>query len=331
MEIKSIHSLYITGNEVDQLFSCLAKEFKSEILTIEDLKEKIVKAPITPKPICCSLLYIFGWNAHITDYLADPPLKNHSRCNSFLLSLESGSVKLRGKKLPQHTELFPRPGIRLVKENVSFGPVGPANFRIEKIRFQDIFKGLRIFLPKLPLERRMSIQTSWDGLRETLEGLPRRSANLQKMVISNFPKQTQVVPAVPEHLVDTDETHEELTGDIYPDEILEGHFIEDEVEEKMDVCIYTKELRGRPWVGRVVKINKETKTFLLQWYTRKTVRSKVFRALNNPDGSPSLSEVENQSVMFWMMSDPMSRTETSFSLTEPWLRTIQLEYETIDE
>ena len=312
------------------MFSCLATEFKSEILTLEDLKEKIARAPIVPKPICHSLMYIFGWHAHILDQLADPPLQNHSRCNSFSISLEGGLVKLRGKKLPQHQEFFPRAGIRLLKENILFGPVAPAEFRIEKIKFDAINKGLSVYLSKLPLEKKMSIQTSWDSLRTALESLPRRSDNLEKMMITRLPKQTPNVPAVPpEHLASRDD-HVELLGDLYPEEICDGH-LEDEVAEGMDVCIYTKELRGRPWVGRVVRVKKEDKRFILQWFTRKTIRSTLFTALKQSDGSPSLSEVDNASVMFWMMSEPQSRSATSFSLSLPWLQTIQAEYEAIDK
>ena len=309
------------------MFSILANEFKTEILTVEDLKMKILNAPIVPKPICQTLLYTFGWNSYITDHLTNPPLKNHSKYNSFLISKEDGHAKLRAKKLPQHTELVPRAGIRLLKEDVVFEPVGPADFRIWKLKFDEINKGLHIFLAKLPLEKRMSIQTSWDGLRSTLEGLPRRSDNLEKMLLTDLPKQIEVHPTVPEHLRVVEDTHE-LAGDLYPEEIFDGH-LEDEVHVGMDVCIYTEDLRTRPWVGRIIQI-RENKRFVLQWYSRKSGRGKVFMAVNNSDGSPSLSELDNDTVMFWMMSEPQSRSANSFALTPYWLETIQREYEEID-
>ena len=84
-----------TGNEVDQLFSILANELKSEILTIEDLKEKIEAAPIVPKPVVHSLPYIFDWKSFIEDKLSKPPLKNISNYYSFLFSSEAGDVKFR--------------------------------------------------------------------------------------------------------------------------------------------------------------------------------------------------------------------------------------------
>ena len=95
----------------------------------------------------------------------------------------------------------------------------------------------------------------------------------------------------------------------------------------MDVVVYTDEQKGRPWTGRIVKL-KESGNLLIHWYTRKTVRSKMFSALTNTDGSPSLSEIERGSVMFWMMSE--NQREDSFTLSSYWLETIRLEYECLD-
>ena len=79
------------------LNSILANELKSDITTIEELKEKITNAPIQPKPVCKSLDFIFGWKGFVTPWLADPPLTNHSKYNSFSVQKESGKVKFRKK------------------------------------------------------------------------------------------------------------------------------------------------------------------------------------------------------------------------------------------
>ena len=240
------------------------------------MKEIILKSPISPTPDCRHLWYIFGWRDYIIDHLSDQHLQNHSRFNSFLISQEGGIAKLRAKKLPQDSELVPRAGIRLLKSNHENAAVGPAEFRIEKIEWDKIFKGLSIFLSKLPLERKMQIQTKWDCLRTKLEGLPQRSENFEKMMICNLPKQTEDIVTIPEHLIRPNEM-QELRGELCPEEIIEGQ-IEDEVVEGIDVCIYTEEIRGRPWVGRIVEVLRNRR-FKLQWYVRKTSRSKVFTAL----------------------------------------------------
>ena len=85
-----------TGNEVDQLFSILTSEFKSDnITTVEDLKDKILNAPIQPKPVCKSLEYIFGWKDFVTPWLSAPQLANHSKYNSFSFHQKEGRAVLR--------------------------------------------------------------------------------------------------------------------------------------------------------------------------------------------------------------------------------------------
>ena len=72
----------------------------------------------------------------------------------------------------------------------------------------------------------------------------------------------------------------------------------------------------------------EDQRFLIQWYSRKTVRSTTFQALINSDGRPNISELENGSVMFWSMSE--NRTKDSFTLNNFWLKNIEREYTSLD-
>ena len=146
------------------------------------------------------------------------------------------------------------------------------------------------------------------------------------MRLSDLPQQVSVdPPTIPDHL-NAVEDHQELSGVTYPEDIQEGQ-VDEDVSVGMDVVVYTDEQKGRPWTGRIVKL-KESGNLLIHWYTRKTVRSKMFSALTNTDGSPSLSEIERGSVMFWMMSE--NRREDSFTLSSYWLETIRLEYECLD-
>ena len=71
--------------------------------------------------------------------------------------------------------------------------------------------------------------------------------------------------------------------------------------------------------------------FKMQWFGRKTVRSKVFKALTNPDGSPWITELEFDTVMFWIVSEPASRTADSFSISALWLEAIEKEYLVMDD
>ena len=166
---------------------------KVDIPTLEVLIERIVAAPIEPKPICRNLDFICDWKNFILDKLTNPPLKYQSKYNSFLLTVEHRDnqrlIVFRAKKLSQDSEMVPRAGIRLIKENTEIDPVGCAEYRIEKINFDEIMKGIHLFLRKQPLQERITVTESWDRLRDRLEGLPRRSESFPKMNLIQLPKQ----------------------------------------------------------------------------------------------------------------------------------------------
>ena len=147
------------------------------------------------------------------------------------------------------------------------------------------------------------------------------------MKVKDLPTQFQEVLHVPEFLVDNDVEDTELTGDIYPEEILEGD-LDTELSCGMDICVYTVEKSGRPWVGRVVELLGDQR-FLIHWFTRKTCRGKKFEALLRADGSRSVSEMEYGCVMFWQISE--NRTESSFTLSNFWLEEIAKEYRVLDK
>ena len=181
-------------------------------------------------------------------------------------------------------------------------------------------------MSKLPLPERMTIQTSWDRLRDKVESLPRRCQGFPKLRLQDLPKQVHEVLQVPEHLMEEDDAGKELTGEKYPETIDDGD-LDTEISVDMDVCVYTDDKRGRPWVGRVVQLLEE-KRFLIHWYTRKTCRSKVFSALFDKDGRRSISEQENETVMYWQMSE--NRTKSSFNLSNFWLETVDRQYRDLD-
>ena len=305
--------------------SILANEFKSDIKTVEELKEKISNAPIKPMPICRSLEFIFGWKNFVTPWLADPPLVNHSNYNSFVVQKEDGKVKFRAKKLPQDSELEPRAGIRLLKDDTQFFPVDPADFRTHEIPFDRIFKAVTIVTSKLSLNEKMRIQSSWDRLRDCLEAAPRRMSLLRKMILTDLPKQAQNdLPVAPAFLRDKEDVNT-ISGDLYDENIDEGSL--EEIHEDMDVCVYTDLTAGRPWVGRVRQILPGRK-FHIQWFIRKSGRGQIFTAMTNEDGTPNLSELELGTIMFWEMTE--NRKADSFKLSQFWLETIRMEYEKLD-
>ena len=318
-----------TGNEVDQLFSIICPMLKVDITTIEILRDRILSAPIEPKPICRNLDFIYDWKQFVGSKLANPPLRYQSKYNSFRVNVENRNGKrlvvFRAKKLPQDSHMVPRAGIRLLQEGIDYIPIGSAEFRVEPIKFDLILRGIHIFLSRKSREERRPVLNSWDKLRDHLEGLPRRSNSFPKMNLLDFPKQTYETISIPEYLEEV-EYEFELTGDLYPEEVEDGD-LDQEITTGMDVCVYTTDKRWRPWVGRVVEL-LEGRRFLIHWYSRKSSRGKKFEAMSNDSGERCVSVMEYGSVMTWQMSE--NRTSTSFTLSNFWLNYIAREYSNYD-
>ena len=318
-----------TGNECDQTFSVLANEFKKEeMLTIEVLKERILNAPLVPKPICRSLDFVYDWKSFITPRLSERPLSNHSKYFCFNFVIESGQVKFRGKLLPQLPDSYfvPRSGIRLIREGADFLPIGVADFRVSDIKFDDIMKSLSKYTEKLPLQQRMAVNSSWERHRKHLEDLPSKIRQYPLMKLDDLPVQVVVqVDEVPDYLADEEEVAE-LRGDIYEEDVPEGNLAD--IGVGADVCVYTEDKVSRPWVGRITQVLNQ-QSLEIHWFSRKTPRGKTFSALNKPDGSPYLSVLEKDSIMFWHMSE--KRTETEFSLSSYWIEVISNEYRELDK
>ena len=114
----------------------------------------------------------------------------------------------------------------------------------------------------------------------------------------------------------------ELKGQVYPEQLVEGSF-EKEISAGMDVAVYTRIKRSRPWLGRVVSIDSKCQKFKLQWFARRS-RGSTFYGMSNSDSSPFVSEQDVCSVMLWDFS-------ISFSVSSYWLDKIAATYEEHDK
>ena len=312
------------------MFSVLAKLFKeSEIPCIDELVKTIENAPLTPKPVCTNLFYIYDWKSFMVNKFAKTGLEHHSFYHSFKFSKLRGKSIFQGKLYPQDMEYGLQ--IQLMTEGIDYDPVGPAEFRIHTLELDKVFKSLQMYLSTMPLNQRIKVSSSWEALRKTLESLPGRKDNLLRMKIAELPKQRVAdLPELPEHFAQfvRDEEVPVLIGEIIPEEITDGNF-DTEVSEDMDVVLYTRSKINRPWVGRVMRCLPGNK-FTIQWYKRRG-RGNTFHAMTQSDGSPVLSEQDNAVVMYWHISDPDTRSETSFKLSHYWLEKIQQDYLNHDE
>ena len=206
---------------------------------------------------------------------------NHTNYHSFIWQKEENFVKFRAKQLPQDKEFVPRAGIRLLKEDTMFLEVEPAEFRTHEIPFDRIFKSVSIITSKVPQSERIVIQSSWDRLRDSLEAFPRRITTLKKMNLNLLPKQSMVVlPSISSTLTVFEQEGSTISGDLYDERIEDGSL--EEIEEDVDVCIYSDVAAGRPWVGRVKQMLPGGKC-VIQWFNRRSGRGQIFKAMVKED------------------------------------------------
>ena len=250
-----------TGNQVDQIFSIFASEFKTEIRSPDELLEKIRNSAVNPKPICEELTVIWDWKGWVKPNMSESKLQNHSFLHSFLLKKEGVTGVLHGRKYPQDTTPWlPDDGIKLLKDGVDFAPIGTADVRVEKLALDEIFLGLYTrYFPQMDdnLEKRKAT-TSWEKLRKVLEDLPMKKENFPKMKLLDLPKQKRNVNVshVPSYLVQfQSEEVRELAGSKHVQEP-EASVFEIEVRPGMDVLLYTRQRATRPWLGKVFSFSR---------------------------------------------------------------------------
>ena len=317
----------VAGNEVDQLFSILTTEFKgSDIPDVESLKSKILNAPMKPKPIVESMMFSWNWKDYIEPCLN--PLGNHSFFNSFCFKKEDGEVKLRYKKLPQSAEYGPVGGMKLLKTRGNLEAIKAADFRVESLGLEKLLRGLQPYFASLDLETRMIVVTRWEALKKTLEALPLKREALARMDIQKLPKQASGQASRDDGTVEEDR---QVQGTFFDVPVEEGD-LEKDICTDMDVCVYTRVKRKRPWVGRVISI-KDRETFVINWYM-KDESSKCGRyiAMFNDNSTRYVSELDMEVVMFWAFTQGREEGpgNDSFLITPYWHDCLMKEYERKD-
>ena len=172
----------------------------------------------------------------------------------------------------------------------------------------------------------MSIVSKWDALKKTLESLPAKKASLRKMDLSKLPR--QVVQVESEAEVGVEEDIRQIRG-VFLEGVIEEGDIEREMGVGMDVCVYTRMKRKRPWVGRVTDV-KDRETFVMNWYEKDTAsKCGKFIAMQNDDGTLYVTDLDVTSVMFWSFTE--NREEASFVITPYWLDCLKREYSRMDQ
>ena len=255
----------------------------------------------------------------------EPSLRNHSKYHGFNIKKQNGDAKLRGKRYSFDSEWNPAAGIRLLREDATLEPIDVAALRIDKLNLPKVFQDLQRYFATLPLQERMTVQSSWERLRTRIESLPLQAVSHLKMDLSKLPVLSAESPVmIPDHLahLNEEEVYEDLEGDTFPEDLNEADFTED-LKEGLDVLIYSDVKSSRPWLGRIIIVISPD-NFTIQWYVREKGNHNMFRAATNRDGTPYTSELDSASVILWNFSTRVS--DSSFSVSKFFLSQFKIEY-----
>jgi hypothetical protein len=180
-------------------------------------------------------------------------------------------VVFRGKKYSQDNEWTPAEGIKLLKDGFECSPVPASEFRLESLNLERVYSDLYSkFFPTLEKQERKKAEASWEKLRTVLENLPKKQKNLPPLRLSSLPKQNpELQPVVPDHL-------EQFMRDDIPDLVGEHCNVETslgkfqmDIQQTMDVAVYTCSVKERPWLGRVRNVQEDGFNFEVQWFKKK--------------------------------------------------------------
>jgi hypothetical protein len=212
-----------------------------------------------------------------------------------------------------------------LKDGFECSPVPASDFRVESLNLDKVFSDLYTkYLPTLDMQERKEAEVSWERLRTVLENLPKKQNNLPPLRLSSFPRQKSAAPVVvPEYLEQfMIEDTPELVGELCILEPSDGQF-ETDIRPGMDVAVYTRSVKDRPWLGRVVNVQEDGVSFEVQWFKKKG-RTLTFQASHNKNGTRYTSVLALETVMLWEFS--VNKTDETFDISKEWLEKITDEY-----
>ena len=109
----------------------------------DDCTEIMKNAPFVPKATCSN-------HIRLEKICAKPPARHRILCSRMWISVNEGTPHL------------------------DFEAIGPAEFRVEKLELDKVFRSLQDYLGTMPFSKKIRISSSWEALRQTLESIPGR-------------------------------------------------------------------------------------------------------------------------------------------------------------
>ena len=200
-------------------------------------------------------------------------------------------------------------GVKLLKSSPDLNKLSVSAFR-EDSSYQEILKSVSVkYFPtlvgKYSKEEETEIKKNWEQRIDFL--MKCKPANFQPFDLTIF--KSQAPRKDNETVIDniqrcSSSRQVALTATFYPNEI--SSFSVEDLKQDVSVVFYTTVKRSRPWIGLYMGLTNDeqgSSWVEVQWLTRE---KKKFLLDLNEDGSPYLSKLPLESIMFTDVLQNMS-------------------------
>lgn len=313
-----------THNDVDQFFSVMAGKLKrKEMPCFENLLNELKNLKVDQgNPVVVEMLSTTDFSSLIIQHLNQ--ISGHTQFFQFKILREKkhdGSVvtKLYVKRnsLEEKWDLFS--GVKLLKSSPDLKNLKVASFREDSV-YSEILKSVSskyfpTLVGKYSKEEETEIRKNWEKRIKFL--LSCNPASFQPFSFEALRCQAprKDNETVVENIQRSSSSGQvALTATFYPNEI--SSFSVEDLKQDDSVVFYTAVKKSRPWIGLYMGLSKDddgNNWVEVQWLKRD--KKKFFLDLSDV-GSPYLSKLQIESIMF---TDVLQNLSSSGERTGPYV------------
>ena len=288
-----------THNDVDFCFGLIAQQLKKlDIPTFEDLKRKLANIRIKGNNVLVEELI------HTTDFkkfVEDGHLLQIQGVRSFsqfLIRKENVQTKLFVKLDELDDNFAISGGIKLLKNIPNKIKLEVSPFRMNT-GYGEVYESIMSkYIPSLDSkfsEHQISqIKFDWEERIKFLIDMNQADYSPIDLCLLR-PQQSDECSSIQKvaHIQSSSNDHVSISATFYP---LEASDVQvSSLQKNTSLVFYTKVKKSRPWIGLLESWNEDQRLVTVQWLKKDKQK---FKLHINGDGSPYLSSLEVESIMF---------------------------------
>ena len=290
-----------THNDVDWTFGLIAQKLKKiNIPTFEVLKEELAKIEINSQNIKVKEL------THTTDFKEFIEnghllqIQGHSSFSQFKIRKENKKTKMYVKVDETDDNFTFSAGIQLLTELPN-----SINFKISPFRsdtmYSEVFESVWAkYIPTLDSKYReeevAKIKSDWENRIKFLISLKEsdfRPFDIKMLKKQPPPDSSDAIHRKVSTMQPSTSKPAAMTATFYPMEFTSFSVLD--LKPGVSIVFYSEIKKSRPWVGLFVSLSEDECSLTVHWL-RKDKLNYVLH--NKPDGTPYLSSVSVESIMF---------------------------------